>query len=114
MLALDLATLATTWSYPTTVVFGAGSLAKVARACEQAGLRRPLVVTDPGLAAAAGDRGAAGDPARGGPRARACSPRCARTRSAANVEAGVRGVPWRRAMTAWWRWAAAAPWTAAR
>ena len=50
MLALDLTTLATTWSYPTTVLFGAGSLAKVVRSCEQAGLRRPLVVTDPGLA----------------------------------------------------------------
>ena len=50
MLTLDLTTLAATWSYPTAVVFGVGSLTKVARACEQAGLQRPLVVTDPGLA----------------------------------------------------------------
>jgi alcohol dehydrogenase len=47
----DVARLATTWNYPTTVVYGAGSLAKAGRACEQAGIARPLVVTDPGLAA---------------------------------------------------------------
>jgi alcohol dehydrogenase len=46
----DVATLATTWNYPTTVLYGAGSLAKVGRACEQAGIQRPLVVTDPGIA----------------------------------------------------------------
>ena len=51
MLQPDVAKLATTWNYPTTVVYGAGSLAKAARACEQAGIARPLVVTDPGLAA---------------------------------------------------------------
>lgn len=47
----DLATLSTTWAYPTTVLFGAGAVAKVATAAMQAGMRRPLVVTDPGLAA---------------------------------------------------------------
>ena len=47
----DVAKLATTWNYPTAVVYGAGSLAKAGRACEQAGISRPLVVTDPGLAA---------------------------------------------------------------
>src|SRR5215204_2637989 len=46
----DLATLAATWNYPTTVLYGAGSLRKAARACEQAGIAKPLVVTDPGLA----------------------------------------------------------------
>ena len=51
MLQPDAATLATTWNFPTTVVYGAGSLAKVARACDQAGIARPLIVTDPGLAA---------------------------------------------------------------
>jgi alcohol dehydrogenase class IV len=51
MLQPDVAMLATTWNCPTTVVYGAGSLGKVARACEQAGIARPLVVTDPGLAA---------------------------------------------------------------
>lgn len=46
----DLTTLSTSWSYPTTIVFGAGSLAKAARACGHAHIRRPLVVTDPTLA----------------------------------------------------------------
>jgi alcohol dehydrogenase len=46
----DLASFTTTWNYPTTVLFGAGGLRKAARACEGAGMRRPLVVTDPGLA----------------------------------------------------------------
>jgi alcohol dehydrogenase len=49
-MGLDLASLTTTWNYPTTVLFGAGSVAKLPRACEAAGLKRPLVVTDPGLA----------------------------------------------------------------
>ena len=47
---LDLATLSTSWSYPTTVLYGAGALGKTARACAQAGIERPLVVTDVGLA----------------------------------------------------------------
>src|SRR3954452_12393458 len=47
---LDLASLTTTWNSPTAVLFGAGAVAKLPRACEAAGLKRPLVVTDPGLA----------------------------------------------------------------
>jgi alcohol dehydrogenase len=50
MTKIDLAELATTWSFPTTIVFGAGGLRKAALSCEAAGIRRPLVVTDPGLA----------------------------------------------------------------
>jgi alcohol dehydrogenase len=50
MLTFDFTTLATTWNYPTTILFGAGSLGKAARACHGAGMQRPLVVTDPGLA----------------------------------------------------------------
>ncbi len=46
----DLATLKATWSYPTTILFGAGSLEKLPRACAAAGIGRPLVVTDPALA----------------------------------------------------------------
>ena len=46
----DPATTSTVWSYPTTVLYGAGSLRKVGAAAEAAGIRRPLVVTDPGLA----------------------------------------------------------------
>ncbi len=47
----DPAILKTTWSYPTTILFGAGSLEKLPRACESAGIARPLLVTDPALAA---------------------------------------------------------------
>ncbi|WP_027133301.1 iron-containing alcohol dehydrogenase [Geminicoccus roseus] len=47
---LDFATLSTTWNYPTRVLFGAGSAGKLAEACKAAGMTRPLVVTDPGIA----------------------------------------------------------------
>ncbi len=50
MIKHDFATLAATWSFPTTVLFGAGTLAKAGRACEQARIKRPLVVTDAPLA----------------------------------------------------------------
>lgn len=46
----DLAGLRTTWGFPTTVLFGTGSIGKLATACREAGIARPLVVTDPGLA----------------------------------------------------------------
>ncbi|TVQ56240.1 MAG: iron-containing alcohol dehydrogenase [Rhodobacteraceae bacterium] len=36
-----------TWSYPTAVRFGAGRIAELPDACRAAGLRRPLLVTDP-------------------------------------------------------------------
>lgn len=39
------------WSYPTTVRFGPGRIAELANACRGAGIRAPLFVTDPGLAA---------------------------------------------------------------
>jgi alcohol dehydrogenase class IV len=38
------------WSYPTTIRFGDGRIAELAEACREAGVTRPLVVTDPGLA----------------------------------------------------------------
>jgi alcohol dehydrogenase len=38
------------WSYPTAIRFGAGRLAELAEACRAAGMARPLVVTDSGLA----------------------------------------------------------------
>ncbi len=37
------------WSYPTRVWFGPGRLAELGEACKIAGLKRPLLVTDPGL-----------------------------------------------------------------
>ncbi|MBC8144847.1 MAG: iron-containing alcohol dehydrogenase, partial [bacterium] len=39
------------WNYPTTVWFGAGRIVELGEACERLGLKRPLVVTDPGVAA---------------------------------------------------------------
>ena len=38
------------WNYPTSVRFGAGRIAELADACKANGIRRPLFVTDPGLA----------------------------------------------------------------
>jgi alcohol dehydrogenase len=46
----DVASVSMTWTYPTTILFGAGAAAKVGAACAAAGIRRPLVVTDPRLA----------------------------------------------------------------
>jgi alcohol dehydrogenase class IV len=43
-------TLTATWSYPTTVRFGAGRIAELPAACRAAGMARPLLVTDKGLA----------------------------------------------------------------
>lgn len=46
----DLETLVTSWSYPTRILFGPGTVQRVAEACREAGIGKPLVVTDPGLA----------------------------------------------------------------
>ncbi|GBD44771.1 NAD-dependent methanol dehydrogenase [bacterium HR40] len=46
----DLETLVTSWSYPTRILFGPGTIGRVAEACREAGIARPLVVTDPELA----------------------------------------------------------------
>jgi alcohol dehydrogenase class IV len=37
------------WNYPTTIWAGPGRIAELAAACAQAGIRRPLIVTDEGL-----------------------------------------------------------------
>ncbi len=42
--------LTNNWSYPTTMRFGAGRIAEIADACAAAGIGRPLLVTDKGLA----------------------------------------------------------------
>ncbi|MDJ0947282.1 MAG: iron-containing alcohol dehydrogenase [Alphaproteobacteria bacterium] len=39
------------WTYPTTVFFGAGRIRELAKQCRRLGIARPLLVTDPGLAA---------------------------------------------------------------
>ena len=38
------------WSYPTAIRFGAGRVAEIGEACAAAGITRPLLVTDRGLA----------------------------------------------------------------
>ncbi|SES79884.1 iron-containing alcohol dehydrogenase [Oceanicella actignis] len=42
--------LVANWSYPTAIRFGAGRIAELPEACAAAGMRRPLLVTDRGLA----------------------------------------------------------------
>ena len=43
-------TLTANWSYPTAIRFGAGRISEIAAACAAAGMARPLLVTDRGLA----------------------------------------------------------------
>lgn len=43
-------TLIGNWSYPTAIRFGAGRIRELPDACAQAGIQRPLLVTDLGLA----------------------------------------------------------------
>ena len=43
-------TLTGNWSYPTAVRFGAGRISELGDACAAAGISRPLLVTDRGLA----------------------------------------------------------------
>lgn len=38
------------WNYPTPIRFGAGRINEIAEACTSAGIKRPLLVTDRGLA----------------------------------------------------------------
>lgn len=43
--------LTNNWSYPTAMRFGAGRISEIAEACTATGMKRPLLVTDKGLAA---------------------------------------------------------------
>ena len=43
-------TTSVNWSYPTAIRFGAGRINEIADACHAAGIKRPLLVTDKGLA----------------------------------------------------------------
>ena len=43
-------TLIGNWSYPTSMRFGAGRISEIAEACQSAGISKPLLVTDKGLA----------------------------------------------------------------
>jgi alcohol dehydrogenase class IV len=40
------------WNYPTTIWAGPGRIAELPKACAQAGMKRPLIVTDEGLISA--------------------------------------------------------------
>ena len=43
-------TLTANWSYPTAIRFGAGRISELCQACRDAGITKPLLVTDRGLA----------------------------------------------------------------
>ena len=45
------ANLAGNWNYPTAIRFGVGRVGELPEACRELGVERPLLVTDPGLAA---------------------------------------------------------------
>ena len=47
----ELASLAGNWGYPTSIRFGAGRIRELPDACRELGVERPLLVTDPGIAA---------------------------------------------------------------
>lgn len=47
----ELASLAGNWGYPTSIRFGSGRIRELPEACRELGIARPLLVTDPGLAA---------------------------------------------------------------
>ncbi len=47
----DAAALTGNWNFPTNVRFGVGRIAELADACKALGMKRPLLITDPGLAA---------------------------------------------------------------
>jgi alcohol dehydrogenase len=46
-------TLRANWSYPTAIKFGAGRIAELADHCKAVGMKKPLLVTDRGLASMA-------------------------------------------------------------
>ncbi len=50
-MTIDPQTLRGNWNFPTLMRFGPGRIAELADACTELGMTRPLLVTDPGLAA---------------------------------------------------------------
>ena len=48
---IDPHTLSGNWNYPTPIRFGPGRIREIAQTCREFGIERPLLVTDPGLAA---------------------------------------------------------------
>ena len=49
-MTIDPATLRGNWNYPTSVKFGCGRIKELAEHCRTVGMKRPLLITDPGLA----------------------------------------------------------------
>jgi len=47
----DASALGGNWNYPTSVRFGVGRIKELAKACKALGMTKPLLITDPGLAA---------------------------------------------------------------
>jgi alcohol dehydrogenase class IV len=48
-MTIDPKTLTRNWNYPTSVRFGPGRIAELPAVCKEVGMRKPLLVTDPGL-----------------------------------------------------------------
>ena len=46
---MDAKSLTRNWNYPTSVRFGPGRIAELPAVCKELGMKRPLLVTDPGL-----------------------------------------------------------------
>jgi alcohol dehydrogenase class IV len=46
---MDAKSLTRNWNYPTSIRFGVGRIAELPAACRELGIKRPLLVTDPGL-----------------------------------------------------------------
>jgi len=53
-------TITANWSYPTAIKFGAGRISELADHCKAVGMKKPLLVTDRGLAPMAITQGALG------------------------------------------------------
>jgi alcohol dehydrogenase class IV len=106
----DAIPLSANWNYPTAVQFGAGRISEIGKVCKAQGMKRPLLVTDPGLAglpmipAALSELEAAGIP---GAVMSAATPSAPTSKQASRCSAAV-------AMTASSPGAAAVPWTAPR
>ncbi len=50
-MTFDPATVSGNWNYPTKMIVGPGRIAELADACRSQGMARPLLITDPGIAA---------------------------------------------------------------
>ena len=47
MAPIDPYTLTGNWNYPTSIHFGPGRIRELAQTCREAGITRPLLVSDP-------------------------------------------------------------------